>query len=390
MNKHVFVLAESDAHTQPLLKFLFQQMTVPREGAVVLFSGGAQGPLPSWVAEHPGLTIDRYPNVDRTGLRDAESVTLLSLLPWNAELVCDMHFNVGIPADHFRVIVTDDEVDRWQAVFEEHGRLVEDPGRLVSASVLRALGFVNTFIGSREPWGAILSTVLGREVQCSNTQLLLHVLPDEAVREFVDENIAGPAVATSLANRELHVLLLSKPRHARESMPWLWELLRFVMRHEPKHRKLRLHVSLWVRPLLRHPVYALLLSLIHYLGRIRGMNVVFTAHAGVPREVYYVHLTTHHALIFQDRGGLTALNSYFAQGGFVCLQKDSLNYRQVEGNYPFMPRFILGSSGNVFRQLVEAVTEGGLTAFAANREAVRRGYERHVEEARAYFVRHYS
>lgn len=317
-NKHVFFISDADKFFFLLADSLINKMSVPPSSIVaVVYKSGRQ---PS---KGKRLENVRYLNYDETLIEcysNAMTITFMSLLAWNsciARALIDQNDSV---LKKLFIFITDDEVARWRANFEEHGRLLPDPRKFISEDCIFTLKRIKNFICPEAYFKEKIAQVVGRDdLSFYNATIVFDILPCRYSR-YMREIVMG---SIALDGNKKRILYKTK------ACGWKSFLffLRIVFRSGSVDNA---DIYVFIDKYRRLPIFLYIL-----FQRLLGKtNIDVIALSNVPPPVYNSLLAACTHIILQDRGGASTARVFLKWGrGEVLVKKDSPNHFFFEDAY---------------------------------------------------------
>ena len=248
----------------------------------------------------------------------------LSLQPHTARIIIDFIDQKIVDTNQVNILITDDETDRWLALYKAEGEIKVNTSALIDENVLKVLSVVDNYIAPYTTWGKPLENILGRNLNIIDAVLPFNVL-DYQSQEC------------------LEAFLHSRKR---EKPPSTYKILLFTKHQNPKKvfniiasylsgkieipSNLMITLGIWL-PL--NPKGMMLYMSLKALIRIKKLSIKLRLEQPVSSEQYAVMLYGYDCLILQERGGFSTAK-YFAENvGKLITLKGSPNDKALIVNY---------------------------------------------------------
>lgn len=174
LGKHVYIIPEVDRFFYLHSEFLVNEVGVKPEDLCAIYISSDVSKV---ISGYPGISYVNSHNVDFSELKKAKTITCLSLSPYNSEFISDLiKFDYDI-LNFLYILITDDEVDRWNINYQKYGRLRVSKENQITINDLFVLSHIKNFIGFENVFKNKIESMLGRNVFFVNTGCLFKILP---------------------------------------------------------------------------------------------------------------------------------------------------------------------------------------------------------------------
>lgn len=248
----------------------------------------------------------------------------LSLQPHTARIIIDFIDQKIVDTNQVNILITDDETDRWLALYKAEGEIKVNTSALIDENVLKVLSVVDNYIAPYTTWGKPLENILGRNLNIIDAVLPFNVL-DYQSQEC------------------LEAFLHSRKR---EKPPSTYRILLFTKHQNPKKvfniiasylsgkieipSNLMITLGIWL-PL--NPKGMILYMSLKMLIKLKRLPILLKLEQPVSSEQYALMLHEYDCLILQERGGFSTAK-YFAENiGKLFTLKASPNDRVLRLDY---------------------------------------------------------
>lgn len=281
-------------------------------------------------------------DISKFDFSSVEKVFFLSLSTRNAGLIEYLLERQYVCRSKIYILVTDDEVDRWNKIYERYGSLCPCKKMLVDDSTILVLEQIENFICLFEPWGSLIKKVLGRDVNVFDFNA--GFFPENS--SLIENNPKQPI-------RHLAVLFGAKPNNWDGSVATFLHVVFFLIRRRRRLEGFTVDLGVWEKPLryfIRNPVH-LFLSLsspicrpfIIFLGVALGFNVNFIGMRRSGLQKFLKNISKFDFLVLSKRGSIGGARCFIRLGGVVIYPEKSLNYR-VFSNFEFSDDLLTSQS----------------------------------------------
>ncbi|MEZ8252961.1 hypothetical protein AB6C79_09565 [Vibrio splendidus] len=173
-NKHVFIIPRKDVFFSLHVDSLINKVGVDPNSICAIFISEDEDEV---IVGYPGVEYINSQSVVITDLVESSSITSFSLGIHNSSFVSSMFRGVPNIVELFYIYITDDELDRWDKVHSEFGKLKKTVKQGIDENVLYVLSKVNKFIAIKSIHHEVINKVIGREVYFFDVSCLFNILP---------------------------------------------------------------------------------------------------------------------------------------------------------------------------------------------------------------------
>ena len=174
-NKHIFICIEYDNFVQLFVDALLRKTNIDKANlAIVVIK---LEPINSFNKVIDVEVIDYNDNLI-PNLVNAKSLTFTSLNNWNAGVLNKIINQDNKIAKKVNILITDDDVARWNNNFQKNSFLKEDVSQNISKEVINALSYDLNFIMTNNFYD-IVSKILNRDVNRVNASIIFDILLTE-------------------------------------------------------------------------------------------------------------------------------------------------------------------------------------------------------------------
>ncbi|OEE09042.1 hypothetical protein [Aliivibrio fischeri] len=172
-NKHIYIIPEVDRFFYLHVDALINKAGIAPESFCAIFITDDKNKT---VNGYPGVEYINSQLIDFNELQSAKTITSLSLNSFNSAFIAELiNFNESV-VDKFYIFITDDEVDRWDRIYQEFGSLKARPNLHISNDDLFVLSKAYKFIGLEIIFKNTIERVLGRQVEFINSGCIFDIL----------------------------------------------------------------------------------------------------------------------------------------------------------------------------------------------------------------------
>lgn len=248
----------------------------------------------------------------------------ISLQPNTARVVIDLIEKDIVNVNQVNILITDDEVDRWLALYNKEGKIYCNSSALIDENVLKVLGMVNNYIAPYNTWGKTLEKILGRRINIIDAILPFSVLDynsQEKLKVFLDSRKREKTSST------YKIMLFTKTKDPKKTFNIIASYLASRIETPPN---LMITLGIWL-PL--RPKGMMLYMSLKALIRFKKLPINLRLERPVSSELYALMLHEYDCLILQERGGFSTAK-YFAENvGKLITLKDSFNDKTLNLDY---------------------------------------------------------
>jgi hypothetical protein len=241
----------------------------------------------------------------------AKSLSFISLNNTNSIVINEIIQTSDDVIKKLFILITDDEVDRWNKNFNENFSLDEDFNQNISKEVIKSLSYNLNFIMPQEYFYPILSKIINLEKKnIVNSSIIFDILFTNESKKLHNKVKATP-------KREKKILLGSKPGSFgfRASVKILNSFCKANMNKD--------HIFVCFNE-GRHKI-ALMLFVV-FTKVFRGLKLQIEFFERADPETYNLMISSISFFILQDRGGASTARVYAKWGcGTLCIMKGSPN-----------------------------------------------------------------
>jgi hypothetical protein len=313
-DKHVFLISSSDIFFNLYADALVKKCNInPNQILIVVFkSDGIQ----KLVKQHQFQYIE-YDKKIAKELSLACTITSISLISRTAEVIKEIHNDCMNFWQKYHLLITDDEVDRWQNNLNKENGLVVNEKNEISKDVLFVLFKVENFIVTEIYFKQILQTILRRDnFNIVNASIIFDILPTSQ-----SEKISDVLVSLSYPNSN-RILLGSKGFGIKDVFKFLWK----------NHRTLRkMQIVFFPISLNRRIIIDIYLFFLRIICRT---HIDFIYLSRLNAITYNVMVASCSYFVLQDRGGGSTARLYAKWGcGRLLTRKGSPNDKVLSEVY---------------------------------------------------------
>ena len=330
---HAFLLSSSSIHSYIFVFYLVDSCGVPKENLkIIFFDAESKKDLMYPFFDEIFNVFYCFDIEEGFVFSDVSSVTVSSLNYANSKVIWRCVQDELFSLDQLIVRITDDEVDRWKKLYDRCGDLRVDAEAKLDEYSIKILGGVNNYICLRSPWGEVLEEMLRRDIDIIDVFIDANKFLDQDLESFFYEKISTGIIDQLENSGVFRVMVISKPNPLNQQLPYLMDVLRFALFYSDLLGGRVLELCMWRsrRGLLMQLIYALVISSIFLVSRLKRVRVRFDFQCPMPKEVYFSRLASCHVLLGQDRGGLGAANEALKFGSFLVYRNESLNSKVFE------------------------------------------------------------
>lgn len=371
---HLFILAATNMHSFPFLHYLTDICEIRKDKLRVLFFDiESDSELPP---SHNLKGIDIYYSKDCKNpslYTDIKNITISSLssIKGQAEYIYNI-FSLGlIKYDQLIIRITDDEVDRWNVLYNKNGKLVESKEAHVDNFTIAILQQASRFICLYKPWGRELENILERKLTIYDVSILVNPFNSSDFNSLYSSTLRT-SIRYQVGNSQtIRILLHTKPIGSNIIRSILYkDLFDFLLKNGDLLESRTLEVSLWWPTSIRHmPALNLAIGLLISLSKIKKIGLRFNFINNMPTEVYYSFLSSVHILIAQNRGGLGAIIEASKNGSIIVMKKDSYN-AEIYSGYGSLPFIKTAEGENVFTSSIKVLKENNFESLLNKQEFI--------------------
>lgn len=190
-NKNIYIIPQEDRFFRLQADYLIERVGVNLDDIVAIY---IEDVVPVDINIYPGIKYYNAKNVNLHDLKNARSITTMSLAKYNSELVARIIKTHPMIVDKLYVLITDDEVDRWEIQFEKYGKLKPENKYNIDENVLFVLSKVKYFIGFENVFKSSLEAILERQVELIDAGCMFDILStrdQEKLDAIVDISCEG-------------------------------------------------------------------------------------------------------------------------------------------------------------------------------------------------------
>lgn len=252
---------------------------------------------------------------------DYKTLNTISLNPCNAKLIIECLETGLISSDIINIIITDDEVDRWNKLYNKKKRLVVCNKSQIDTNVIKVLRSVNNYICPVNPLGYILESILDRKLN------IIDAIVPITIVSYIDQKVFNVEVNKSRIHDEKFVLIQTKPWPRRDKIFWYFALFYFVLRYKDREK---INFGIWIN---EGGIDLFLLKIIKFLVFIKCKNIYFKIMRKLQPSDYFKKIHEFDCLILQGRGGFSTAKYFAEEVGNVIIQRDTINYQIFKNSY---------------------------------------------------------
>lgn len=353
--KNILLLSFGNIHNETFLATLVHDYQVDPACLFVVFidrpEGRAIDPLPGGIEE---LSWQEACTLNGA---DISALFLQSLYPANAKALQDFVAATGVGYDRVHILITDNEVDLWNAHVEKHGSLEIGATPGIDAAVCAVMGKVDRYICMDRPYGDLIAEIRGRPVITPDTFPQRRLLPDPVAYAAFTGRVRRDIEALQRRARNRNILFLTKPMSYRRWRVYMRDLMRFALTGRCRGT---VNVWLWERrkrwSFLEMLEYGVLVAAIPALSRLLRRfgrpDIRIRTLPALTREEYMLLLLRCHAVIGQHRSGAGALTEALRWNRLVMMPEGLYNDVTFRQEYGFP---ILHRSRNSIAEIVKAL-----------------------------------
>lgn len=287
---------------------------------------------------YPGVEYINSQHVDMSQLIEAKTITTMSLNSFNSEYISSLiKFNANF-LDKLYVFLTDDEVERWDVVYQREGELKESKKHHISHHDLFVLSKIKNFIGLVSIFSSIIRRLLGRDVKFIDVGVIFDILETKE-----HEKIIGNLI--SLKNNEVPRVWFHTKNLLRK------DFFNFINVCSTLSKLYSNNVHFVVFANTSKSLFLVYMA-VFFIEKTKGIKIKIDILSYTDPYNYMKKLMSCDYLFLQNRGGAsTARTLAKSGGGLICLQDKSKNKDAFEKGYE-IPVFIYDDYKSLGKDLI--------------------------------------
>jgi len=307
-NKHIFICIDHDSFIQLFIDALLSKTNLEKDDlAIVIIQFQPSYSFNKLIdVEYIDYTDDIIPD-----LVQAKSITFISLNNWNAPVLNKIVTQDNKIARKINILITDDEVDRWNKNFNINSFLKEDVSQHISKEVIKALSYNFNFIMT-DNFRHVVTKILNRDVNTVNASIIFDIL-------LTDQSNKLLQIVNTIPKDHKKILLGSKAGSFgfRATIKIfnsfnklkMTDRYKFVCLNQGKHK------------------IALILY-VFFMKIFKKINIQIEFFPPTDALTYSSMLSSISYFILQNRGGASSARNYAKWGcGVLCVMNDSPNIK---------------------------------------------------------------
>lgn len=319
-NKHVFLSEASSTHTLNLiLNLISEDILVIDDILMILFSA-----FPNKINNKESLIKHGVEVLMWEEVKDLDitfkTLNPLSLTPWNSEIICYFLDHNYIDSSAVNIIMQDDEIDRWNKLYNVNNHLEISSSALIDKDVLRILKHVDNYIVPYKTWGSILEKIVGRQLNIIDVVVPFNVI-DYSSQKTLEHFISSRTL--SKVSNHYKVMVFTKPTGRYSLLKSIKVLSSYLFKHNIViPHDIKITFSLWGA---MDPEIGLIVKVLNNIFRKRKIHIEIQLIQPVSHGQYFLMLYDYDCLILQPRGGFSTAKYFAEKIGKVITISDSLN-----------------------------------------------------------------
>ena len=306
--KHIFFCREIDTFINLFVDSLIFKLSLNKDDILIII-------IPT-KDRHPfnrALDVDyiEYKHEYIDDFVDAKSLSFISLNNVNSIIINELIQTSKNVVKKLYILITDDEVDRWNKNFNKNSRLDEDTSQNISKEVIKSLSYKLNFIMPQEYFYSALSKIINLEKNnIVNSSIIFDILLTNESKKLYEK-------VKFIPKREKKILLGSKAGSFgfKATVKILNSFIKtnmhedykFVCLNEGKHK-------------IALKIYTIFLKV------FKGFKFNIEFFKKTDPATYNLMISSISYFILQDRGGASTARVYTKWGcGTLCIMKDSPN-----------------------------------------------------------------
>ena len=320
-DKHLFFIADKDTFYYLLMDSFINKLNLPKQnmiGIVFATTDKIQN-------NNKKINDLEYINYNETLIPDlvkAKSLTFMSLNNANAPImrsVIDENIRV---LDKLYIYLTDDEVDRWDKIYTQNGKIIENKRKNISKDVLYLMSKIKNFIVPKIYFYDKLLKLLQRDtLEVIDASVIFDILPYSESEKL--HNIIKSSDLTSNTLKKIMIGTKQNTFNIKETIKIISSFcnknmhLEYAFIYMPKPRE-RILIDLYLL----------------YLKTIKNKKVEISYFSQMNSLMYNTLIASSSYIILQPRGGGSTARVFIKWGcGNLCIESETPNAKLFEDIY---------------------------------------------------------
>jgi len=327
--KHAFLSETSSPHTLNLLLNLISKKILKKSDIVLILYGNTSSEKSilyrAKLFDFEVLIWDEIKNSNIKFL----SLNPFSLTSLNAGIINDFIQKDFVSPSNINFLMQDDEIDRWNKIYNKNGRLVEDESALVNTDVINILNTVNNYIIHYNPWGKVLEKILERDLNIIDAVIPFSVIDYDS--EEIFDRFLESRRSNQMKSNTYKILFYTKPNTRKAVLDSLAAISEVVFKNKLPASDKKVIIGLWTNPSYK---IQFLQSLLKRLASARKTdNIKIEFQTNMTHEKYLLMLHEYDCLILQPRGGFSTAKYFAEKIGKLITITDSFNDQALQLDY---------------------------------------------------------
>lgn len=327
--KHAFLSEARSPHTLNLLLNLISENILSRSDIVLILYGDIS-------SEKSILHKARLYSIETLTWDEIKESNLqflsfnpFSLSSFNSKIINECIRKGFVKSSCINFLMQDDEIDRWNKIYNKYGKLVEDESAFVDSDVISILNTVDSYIVPRQPWGDILERVVGRKLKIVDAIIPFSVIDYQSEKIF--DQFLNSRRINKIKDNTYKILFYTKPTTLKEVLDSLSAVMHVILKSKTPLQGKSITIGLWMSPSYKINLLQKALKTLASKQMVNNINIEFKKN--MTHEQYLFMLHDYDCLILQERGGFSTAKYFAEKIGKLVTLTDSLNDKALQLDY---------------------------------------------------------
>lgn len=323
-NRHAFLSEADSTHTINLiLNLIYKEILKKTDILLILHGSVLSNKSIEDTCKNHDICVLRWEDIRWLKLSFL-TLNPLSLLTSNSEIITYCINNKFVEPSSINILMQDDELDRWNKLYNKNGSLQVNDQALIDENVLKILQIVDNYVIPYNFLGKKLEGILGRKLNIIDAVLPFNVLDyhsQNVLEEFID------ARKQSKNKNYYSILLYTKPGNMKNNF---YTIALFLMKNKNITFNKKIIIGIWFGHGIKGAFFRKALSL---LVKANNNSITIENHESLTHGQYFLMLHQYDCLILQSRGGFSTAKYFAEKVGKVITLTDSPNDLCFRQNY---------------------------------------------------------